>query len=628
MTRISPHPQNLKALKTTAVLLFSTLLVLCVSSPSGAQPPTENPKCMPPHWFVGMSPDTLSLLLYAKDIGRQSFAIDDPTGMIEIAELRTLPNPNYLILHLSIHPDARPTTVTFTSTSGGHPFEYQFKPRQSKPQGLDGSDIIYLITPDRFANGDTANDSLPGFLEPGTDRSDPYGRHGGDIRGMADRVSYLAELGVTAVWPNPLLENNQPSESYHGYAITDHYRIDPRFGSNAQFAAWVDTLHGREMKIVMDVIYNHIGDQHFIYTDLPDSSWFHFWDDYTKTSYQATTLLDPYASEYDRKIMSNGWFDNHMPDLNQTDPHLAEYLIQNTLWWIEEFGIDALRIDTYAYPDQDFMRNWAHRVKQVFPEIFLFAETWVHSPTVQRWFLGGLSGPGDNALDGLTDFQTHYAIQEALAPEGRENNSIYELYRTLASDYIYDHPERLVTFLDNHDVGRFYGVMGEDYRRLRLGLGILLTMRGIPSIYYGTEILMSDTDGHGRIRRDFPGGWPGDPIDKFRRDGRTAEENRAFDFIARLTRLRRTSPALHAGHTVQFVPQNGVYIYFRYTDDQKIMVAVNTSEEAQTVTLDRFSEMLQGQTTVANLLEDRTEKWSDTLELSPMDLGIWEIPIR
>ncbi len=561
----------------------------------------------------------------AQEVVSQGFEIAPEVEGVKIVNHLALPNPNYLLLDVIIDPKTKPTTVTFISTNGEVRFDFDLKSRHSKPRGLDGSDIIYLVTPDRFANGDTTNDAIQGFHQDHIDRDDPYARHGGDLHGLIDNIDHIFDLGATALWPNPLLENDQPLESYHGYAITDHYRIDPRFGTNLLFAELTDTLHARGMKMVMDVIYNHIGDKHPFYTDIPDSSWFHFWERYTKTNYRATTLLDPYASDYDKKIMTDGWFDRHMPDLDQTNPRLAVYLIQQTLWWVEEFGIDALRIDTYAYPDQGFMHRWAFRIKEAFPDLFLFGETWVHGPTVQGWFLGDALGPEPNGLDGLTDFQVHYAIEEALTHKQGWTEGISRLYYTLAADYIYPHPERLVTFVDNHDVARFYGEIKEDFRKFRIGMGLLFTIRGIPSIYYGTEILMSETEGHGLIRQDFPGGWPGDSVDKFTAEGRNVEENRAYDLIARLTEMRRNNPALHSGKTTQFVPLDGLYVFFRYTDQQKIMVAVNTSEDPQKSPISKFQEMLKGQSRVRNLLTDQYETLGDTLEVAPWDIGIWEV---
>jgi glycosidase len=325
---------------------------------------------------------------------------------------------------------------------------------------------------------------------------------------------------------------------------------------------------------------------------MPDSSWFFLYDSFTKTNYRDNVLYDPYASEYDKKIMTDGWFDTHMPDLDQRNPRLANYLIQQTIWWIETYGIDALRIDTYAYPDQDFMRRWAKEVKAQYPDIFLFAETWVHGTPSQAWFMGDALGPEPNHLDGLTDFQVHYAINDALTKEQGWTDGVARLYYTLSADYVYKEPINMVTFVDNHDLARFYGVVNKDFQKFKIGMTLLFTLRGIPSLYYGTEFLMAETDGHGKIREDVMGGWPGDPVDKFTQAGRSEEENEAFDFITSLTKIRASYPALQSGKTTQFVPTNGVYIYFRHDDNDTFMIAINTSDKAAERSLAMFKELV------------------------------------
>ncbi|HKL03781.1 MAG TPA: alpha-amylase family glycosyl hydrolase, partial [Cryomorphaceae bacterium] len=513
-----------------------------------------------------------------------------------------LENPNYIILKLSIPENARPQELTIRSKSGDVTMMYELRERSWLPKGLNPADFIYLITPDRFANGNLSNDVVENMQEVGIDRSEPYQRHGGDIQGMIDHLDFMDELGVTAVWPNPLLENDQPRESYHGYAFTDYYKIDPRFGTNSIYRAFVDSLHNREMKIIQDVVYNHIGNNHYLYTDIPDSSWFHFWEAYTRTNYRAPALFDPYASDYDKNIMTDGWFDTHMPDLNQKNPHLATYLIQQTLWWVEAYNIDALRIDTYAYPDQGFMREWGEAVKMAYPTLFLFAETWVHGSATQGWFMGEGLGPEENYLDGLTDFQLHYAINDALTRNQGWTDGIARLYYTLAKDYIYKNPEKMITFLDNHDLARFYGVVNRDFEKFKMGIGMLMTMRGIPSLYYGTEVLMSETDGHGKIREDFSGGWPTDSLHKFSEVDRTVLENEAFQYISKLAKLRKKNPALHSGETTQYVPMDGLYVYFRHSGDQIFMAVVNTSEKAAESPSEKYAEFLAGQKSLTNIL--------------------------
>jgi glycosidase len=314
--------------------------------------------------------------------------------------------------------------------------------------------------------------------------------------------------------------------------------------------------------------------------------------------------MDPYASDFDRDKMTDGWFDKHMPDLNQKNSHVAAYFIQQSIWWVEEFGIEALRIDTYAYPDQDFMRAWGKAMNDAFPDLFLFAETWVHGIPVQAWFLGDALGPEPNYLDGLTDFQLHYAVNEAMNQGQSWTGGIAKVYYTLAKDYVYDHPEKMVTFLDNHDLARFNGVVGKDFNKFKMGIGMLMTMRGIPSLYYGTELLMSETDGHGKIRVDVMGGWAADSLNKFTAEGRTDLENEAFDYIKKLADLRQSNDALHSGKMVQYVPEDGLYVYFRYTDKQVFMVVVNTSDKELTSKSTKYAQFLEGKKTLKNSLSD------------------------
>ena len=541
-----------------------------------------------------MPDKNLQVLVHANNIALAEVQIKQKSDQISLEKIEKFDNPNYLNLHFDLSNATKSESfkILFEGPGIKASYVYVLKNRQTHPRGLDQSDVIYLITPDRFANGDESNDIVQGMNQTSINRSEPYERHGGDIQGIIDHLGYIQDLGMTAIWPNPLLVNDQPHESYHGYAFTDYYKIDPRFGTNELYKTLVDSLHNRQMKIIQDVVYNHIGNEHFLFKDLPDSSWFHFWPEYTQTNYRAPILMDRYASLKQKKIMTDGWFDKHMPDINQKNPVVAQYLIQQTIWWIEAYDIDALRIDTYAYPDQAFMRNWAKAVKAAFPDLFLFAETWVHGETVQGWFLGSGLGPEPNYIDGLTDFQVYYAINDALTKDQGWTEGISRLYYTLSADYIYEKPADMVTFLDNHDLARFYGYVNEDFEKLKIGLGILFTLRGIPSVYYGTELLMKETDGHGKIREDFPGGWPADSLNKFEVRGRSAQENKAWNYIQKLSELRRNSSSLQNGDLIQFIPKDGLYVYFRRNEEETYMVALNVSEEERVWKKETYDECL------------------------------------
>ncbi len=580
----------------------------------------------PPHWFIGMPSPELDILIHSENIGDAKIEIGSGNQRVKLVKVLPMANPNYALVQLNLAEAKAADSFTIAIKGRGkrEKYTYQLKDRTVCKRGLDQSDLIYLITPDRFANGDPANDSFKDMKQVGVNRQEPFKRHGGDIQGIIDHLDYIQNLGVTAIWPNPLLENDQPLESYHGYAFTDYYQIDRRFGSNALYKTLVDSLHARGMKMIMDVVYNHMGSEHYLYRDMPDSAWFHIWPEYTRTSYRATTLMDPYASAHDKKIMTDGWFDKHMPDLDQTNADVARYLIQQTLWWIEEYQLDGLRIDTYAYPDQAFMRRWGKTVKEAFPDIFLFAETWVHGTPVQAWFLGDALAPEPNHLDGLTDFQVYYAINEALHNQQGWTEGISKLYYTLAADYVYKHPEKMVTFLDNHDLARFLGSMNGDMAKFEIGLSLLFTLRGIPSIYYGTELLMKETDGHGKIREDMMGGWANDSINKFMVAGRSQAENDAYDLIKTLSDFRRAHPALTEGSFTQYVPIDGLYVYFRKKGDDLIMVAINTGTKERSAPMSKFSEFISG----AKRLVTPDGSMSinkENLVLPAMSVRIWSV---
>lgn len=611
-----------------------------IRAPSGLT--SVEAKIEPPNWWAGMQARELELLIYDRQIAEFTAATTDYPG-VSVAYVQREANPNYLFVGLEISAGAKPGrfTIDLLSTAGVMKrVEYELLPhprrvlpsktelatssvkksrkrREATPppppppyrhEPLNQGDLIYLIMPDRFANGDPGNDSVEGTRQTGVERAKFQFRHGGDLLGIMERLDYLEDLGVTALWLNPVLENDQPYASYHGYAVTDHYRIDPRLGTNEQYRQLVEMAHARGMKVIMDVIFNHVGDEHYQVRDLPSTDWIHQWPEYTQTTYRATTLMDPNASDYDRKRMTDGWFDKHMPDLNQQNPHLARYLIQNSIWWTAYSGQDAFRIDTYAYPDPDFMAEWNRRMLEEFPELGIYGETWVHGPAVQAWFVGSPTLHDFNTrLPGVTDFQLYYAINEAIAKEPGWTEGVMRLYYTLAQDYLYENPGRNVTFLDNHDLARFLTVVDGDMTKFKSGLALLLSLRGIPMLYYGTEVGLTGAGGGfgegGRV--DFPGGWPGDKTDLFTAAGRNGQAAEIHAFIKRLANFRKTSPALTEGELVQFVPREGMYVYFRRGGGQTVMVAFNGKSEAQSVDLAPYGELLGGFTGGTELVSNQ-----------------------
>mgnify|MGYP005844251221 CR=1 FL=1 len=554
----------------------------------------------PPWWWQGMANDTLEIMVYHTAAFTEVPQVKNGPEMLKAA---LAPNPQYAYLTLKIGT----FSGSFTIKAPHFESSYEIKKRVSfSPRPLRQKDALYLITPDRFANGDPTNDEPDGMQEKNYNRDDLYSRHGGDIQGIINKLDYIQNTGFTSLWINPLLTNDQPQASYHGYAITDHYHIDPRYGSNALYAKLVDEMHRRGMKMIMDVVYNHVGSQHLLYQNPPDKDFFHYpeLDTAPRTNYRAATLFDPYASQADIKLFNQGWFDYHMPDVNQSNPHMARFLIQNSIWWIEAFQLDGFRIDTYTYSHPKFTAALGKRIKEEYPEFFSFGEVWVHGPEIQSYFAGGNRyNPLETYLDGVADFQLYYAINEALNQEQGWTEGIARTYYCLAGDYLYQNPENLVTFLDNHDEGRFFGHIGESLAKYKIGLGMLYTLRGIPCTYYGTEILMKETANHGVIREDFPGGWLGDARDKFTERGRTDIENEAYQYMQKLLQWRSQSQAIAQGSLTHFVPKNGLYVYSRTYKEERVLVLVNTNaQEPQNVAMERFREIWPQGTTGRDVL--------------------------
>ena len=586
----------------------------------------------PPFWWVGMAHPTVEVMIYQEDIRDFEPMLNYPG--VSIKQVTRLQNPNYIFLELDIAKGTAPGKFDIQLNKDGAPsqtFPYELKARNfgsDLKQGLGTEDLMYLIMPDRFANGDPSNDSFEDMNQVGINRNKMFFRHGGDLKGILDKLDYLVELGVTALWLNPVLENDEYYESYHGYAVTDHYSIDKRFGSNEDYVAFVEACHAKGIKVVMDIIHNHVGSQHWFIQDLPDETWIHQFDEYIQTTYRAPTLMDPYASQDDRLRMSDGWFDGHMPDLNQKHPQLANFLIQNNIWWVEYSGQDAYRIDTYAYPDQEFMAEWGKRMQMEFENFNFFGETWVHGMGVQSQFTQNnhLREGYNSHLPAVTDFQLYYAINEALNTPQGWTDGVSKIYFTLAQDFLYEDPYRNVIFLDNHDLNRFYSVIGEDIRKFKSGLTFLMTTRGIPMIYYGTEILMKNfTDPDGKVREDFPGGWDVDPTNKFEAAGRNDQEKEIWNYISKLAKYRKQTPALHDGKLTQFVPVDGFYTYFRYDADKTIMVVMNLNPEARDLDTKRFAEFLTGFNKAQNIISDKEISDLSKLKLQAFETLVLEL---
>ncbi len=588
----------------------------------------------PPNWFSGMNNSEVELLFYSN--GREELTISlhpESEKYVSLLSVEKSKINNYYYVDLSVKSQPKDNHIFFIVNSAGSSaslmLSYSITPKTGNPQGLSQADAMYMVFPDRFANGDSKNDSLPNYFQ-GAHRDELKGRRGGDIQGICDHLDYISELGFTALWINPMVENNEKRDSYHGYATTDSYLIDPRIGTLEELNKLTTSMKKKEMKHVWDVVYNHWGDQHKLFLEMPDSNWFHWFPTYTKTNYRAETMMDPYASEYDKNLMANGWFDRHMPDLNQQDPHLSKYLIQNSIWWIEMGSIDAFRIDTYSYPDQLFMSELNAAVKKEYPNFFLFGETWVQGSAVQAWFPEGkkVGQNFDSQLDGVTDFQLYFAMTKGLTEPFGWEEGLRRIELDLAHDHLYAKPENLVTFLDNHDLARIYSLFNKDFEKWKMAHAMLLTLRGIPCIYYGTEILMTgfcDPDAH--VREEFPGGWPDHKVNAFEKKGRTDIQNEAFDFIQILLNYRKKNEWLSTSKLTQFVPNDNTYAYARKSADGKktLLCMYNLNEEAVDFPMESLKEITKGSIKGKNILDDSSVSYTKSLSIPSKGFYIIEI---
>lgn len=586
----------------------------------------------PMSWWVGMKNPKLQLVVHGNKIAEKNVSINYPG--VRLLRVNKVENPNYVFLDLEIGPTAKAGSFPINfldKTLKAVSYTYVLKNRDKTPnriQGVTSSDLIYLIMPDRFANGDKTNDVVAGMEETALNRDSMYYRHGGDIQGIINQLDYIKDLGVTTIWNTPELENNQDKTSYHGYAVTDHYKIDPRYGTNELYKTFVDKSHSMGLKVIKDVVHNHIGSNHWMMKDLPFKDWVHQWPVYTKTTYRDHTLMDPYASAADKKLMSDGWFDFHMPDLNHSNTYVQNYLTQNHIWWIEYAGIDGLRLDTYHYNDLAYMSDWAKKIKAEFPRISVFGETLVGSLINQAFFTGGktVNQKLDTHLPGITDVQIKDGIYETLNGKFDWSTGASRLYGVLANDFVYQDPMRNVIFMDNHDMHRYYSVIGEDFEKFKSGLAILLTTRGIPQVYYGTEILMKNfSDPDGKVREDFKGGWLEDKENKFTAAGRSSKENEAFNFVKTLANYRKNNPVLQTGSLMQYVPEKGIYVYFRYNKEKTVMVLVNTNEKEENISTERYNERTNGFTNAVNVITGTVYNSIDNLKLPPKNVVVLEL---
>ena len=611
----------------------------------------------PTDWYVGLKDASLQLMVYGKDIKTADVTTDYPG--VKIDSLVRLDSPNYLLVYMNVK-DAQPGTMTLLFQQGKQKkkVNYTLKAREKKGEeryGFSNADVLYMLMPDRFASGRTDNDQIKGMRPYKNDRTQPSLRHGGDLEGIRQHLDYFKELGVTALWFTPVLENDSPDHgtqsTYHGYATTNYYRVDPRFGSNEEYRQLCDEAHAKGIKIVMDMIFNHSGYEHPWTLDMPSKDWLNTpeWlspenqanavemktmdgaakvnDKYLQTSYKLTPVVDPYASKIDLHETVDGWFVPTMPDLNQRNPHVIKYLIQNSIWWIETVGIDGIRMDTYPYADRDAMAQWMKIIGEEYPNFNTVGETWVTEPAyTAAWQKDSKLSEKNSYLPTVMDFAFYDRINQAKNEETDAWwNGFNRIYNNFVYDYLYPNPSNVMAFLENHDTDRFLGE-GKDTVALKQALALLLTVNRTPQLYYGTEVLMNGTKHitDGNVRKDFPGGFPGDTKNCFTREGRTQAENAMFDWLSRLLHWRQGNDVIIKGKQTQFIPFNGIYVIARQYNGKTVLTILNGNRKQADMQLDRYAEVIGNTTAAKDVITGRTVKLDKKLSLKSRQTLILE----
>jgi len=615
-------------------ILISLALIL---SSMTMQAATKIDHIEPENWYVGMKNSSLQLMVYGKNIRDSRVSVDYPG--VKIDSLVRLDSPNYLFVYLNLS-GAKPGNMVLNID--GKKVNYPLKARTmsgDKRIGFDNSDVLYMLMPDRFASGRNITKPMKGLNPYVVDRSKPSLRHGGDLEGVRQHLDYFNQLGVTALWFTPVLENNLPDmnsqSSYHGYATTNYYRVDPRFGTNEDYARLVAEAHSKGLKVVMDMIFNHCGYDHPWVKDMPSKDWFNTpeWmkkgdSYYLQTSYKLTPVLDPYASKVDKRETVDGWFVRSMPDLNQKNPHVMTYLIQNSEWWIETVGIDGIRMDTYPYADRKAMSQWMKILNEEYPNFNTVGETWVTEPAyTAAWQKDSKLSKVNSYLKTVMDFSFYDKINLAKHEETDAWwKGLNRIYNSLCYDYLYENPSSVMAFIENHDTDRFLE-NGKDTLALKQALALLLTIKRIPQLYYGTEVLMNGTKEvtDGNVRCDFPGGFAGDKHNAFTAEGRTKAENAMFNWLSKLLKWRRNNMVITKGKQIQFIPYKGVYVIARQWNDQTILTILNGTSQAVTLPLDRYAEVIGNHQEAKDVISGRKVKLGSELQLKARDTKVIEL---
>lgn len=589
---------------------------LLVSLPSFAD--IQLQRVEPANWWVGMQSQRLQIMLYGEQVSDYEPSLHYPG--VTLVNTERVDSPNYLFLTLELAKEVKPGLAPIQLRQGDNialVYEYPLLARDnasaSRP-GFSAKDSIYLITPDRFANGNPDNDSVTA-LEDKLNRAAPGGRHGGDLQGIINHLDYIQAMGFTQLWLNPVLENAMPSYSYHGYAATDFYRVDPRYGNNALYQQLAQQAKARGIGLIIDVVLNHIGSQHWWMQDLPSSDWLNFSGQFVATTHRREALHDPYASDWDKRHFSDGWFVETMPDLNQRNPLLATYLIQNSIWWVEYAGLSGIRIDTYSYSEPEFLSQYTARLMAEYPNLNMVGEEWTLNPSiVAYWQRDTQRHDGyQSQLPSLFDFPLQAALVSGLTSQESWNAGLREIYLSLANDYLYGRPQDLVVMPDNHDMSRIFTQLQADPQLWRMAMVFFATVRGIPQFFYGTEILLAnpDSDDHGEIRADFPGGWPADKQNAFTGEHLSPDAKMAQTFMRQLLNWRKNAVAVHQGRFLHYAPLEGTYHYFRLSEKQNLMVVLNKNDQPVKLDLQRMQETLTEFSTATDVLSGKSTALAD-----------------
>jgi glycosidase len=590
-------------------------------------------KIEPPFWFAGMHNPEVQIMFYGKDIAQYQVAT---TNSVVITNVKRTENPNYIFVTINTKNISATTIDILFKKNDEVAFtqKYTLKQRREKSaqrKGFDASDMIYLIMPDRFANGNPKNDSSETTVEK-LNRDLPGGRHGGDIEGIIKNLDYISALGATAIWSTPLCEDNDKAFSYHTYAQSDVYKIDPRYGTNEDYARLASEMHKKDMKLVMDYVTNHWGIEHWMMKDLPTNDWIHQFENFTQTNHKRSTISDINASKIDTDICLDGWFVSTMPDLNQKNPLVLNYLTQNAIWWIEYADLDGFRVDTYNYSDPKGIAAWTKSITDEYPNFNIAGEIWMHSQAQMAYWqkdskIGAIQNYNSN-LPTVMDFTLHDAIGTVFnEDDGTWDTGMVKVYDNFSNDFLYPNPDNILVFAENHDTNRINEVYKNDFKKYQMTMALIATVRGIPQLYYGSEIGMSgDKDkGDADIRQDFPGGWETDESNAFIKEGRTQGQNKYFDFTSKLFNWRKTNEAVHFGKMTHYIPENNVYVYFRYTDKKTVMVVINNNPTQQTFKTARFQENIKTSKTGKDVLTGNSYDLSSEISLEGKSFLILEL---